>query len=70
MEQKLTHNLEYDLDRHKDAIKTMLASDIVAARYYQGGALEYTLKHDKQMDEACRLLVNEDEYQKLLQPKQ
>ena len=70
LEQKLTHNLEYDLDRHKDAIKTMLASDIVAARYYQGGALEYTLKHDKQMDEACRLLVNEDEYQKLLQPKQ
>lgn len=69
LEQKLTHNLERDLERHKEALKIVLSSDIVAAHYYQGGALEYSLKHDKQMDEACRLLTEEAEYNRLLQPQ-
>ncbi len=68
LEKKLKHNLEKDLDRHEATIRQALSSDIVAAYYYQSGALEYSLKHDKQMDEACRLLNNVEEYRKLLQP--
>ncbi len=69
LERKLKHNLEKDLDRNKEVLKQMLGSDIVAAYYYQGGAIEYALKYDRQMKEACRLLLSPGEYRSLLRPK-
>lgn len=64
LQKKLEHNLARDLDRHEDTIRQMLSADIVAAHYYQSGTLEYNLKHDKQMREACRLLNNLSEYRR------
>ena len=65
---KLEHNLERDLKRHQDVIRNILADDIISAYYYQSGAVEYSLKHDKQMKEACRLLNHLDEHHRLLHP--
>jgi len=65
LEKKLTHNLEKDLDFNKEAIKKILANDIVAAYYYQSGATVNSLIGDKQMEEACRLLNAPEEYRKL-----
>ena len=65
LEKKLTHNLEKDLDFNKEAIKKILANDIVAAYYYQSGATVNSLIGDKQMEEACRLLNTPEEYRKL-----
>lgn len=69
LEKKLSHNLERDLKRHKDVIKHVLADDIISAYYYQSGAVEFGLKHDKQMKEAVRLLNNMEEYHRLLIPE-
>lgn len=66
LEKKLTHNLAKDLDFHKQQIKRLLASDIVAAYYYQRGTIENSLIGDKQMEEACRILNNRQEYDKIL----
>ena len=68
LEKKLNHNLEHDLDYHKDAIKRLLADDIVAAYYYQRGAVENSLRGDKQMEEACRIVTSPEEYWKILRP--
>jgi len=70
LEKKLSHNVAKDLDYNKETIKQMLASDIVAAYYYQEGALENSLRKDKQIFAAEKLLNNIDEYRQILQPKQ
>lgn len=66
---KLKHNTARDLDRNKVAIKSLLVNDIVAAYYYQRGAIQNSLRTDKQADEAFRLLQNQEEYSKLLKGK-
>ncbi|MBQ7421746.1 MAG: S41 family peptidase [Prevotella sp.] len=69
LEAKLSHNLSKDLDYNKETLKQLLASDIVAAYYYQRGAIENTLRYDKQWQEAVKLLQDEARYKTLLQPK-
>ena len=66
LERKLKHNLERELDRHEATIRQVLGSDIVAAYYYQAGVVEFGLRYDKQMKEACRLLNSPKEYSKIL----
>ncbi len=66
LEKKLKHNIEKDLDINKDAIKRLIEADIVTAYYFQGGAVENSLNHDKQMDEACRLLKDTARYNAIL----
>lgn len=68
LQKKLTHNVAKDLDFNKEAIKQILENDIVAAYYYQGGVIENSLRYDKQVKEAIRLLGAEDEYNKVLHP--
>ena len=69
LEKKLKHNLDKDLDKHKEVIKEMLESDIVSFYYYQRGSIELGLRYDKQFKEACRLLHNGAEYRRLLSPR-
>ena len=69
LEKRLKHNLAKDLDRNKQLIKQILQADIVAAYYYQAGAIENNLNTDNQMREACRLLNDLQEYRKLLAPQ-
>jgi carboxyl-terminal processing protease len=69
IEKKLKHNIGKDLDYNKEDIKEALASDIISTYYYQRGSLEYTLKHDRQMAEAMKLLSKPAEYKKILLPK-
>lgn len=65
---KLSHNVAKDLDYNKQYIKRLLENDIVAAYYYQGGAIRNSLRYDKQVKEAVRLLNTPEEYKKLLSP--
>ena len=65
---KLSHNVAKDLDYNKQYIKRLLENDIVAAYYYQGGAIRNSLRYDKQVKEAVRLLNTPEEYKKLLRP--
>ena len=67
---KLSHNVAKDLDYNKQYIKCLLENDIVAAYYYQGGAIRNSLRYDKQVKEAVRLLNTPEEYKKLLRPSE
>ena len=66
LEKKLQHNLSHDLDFNKEQLKKILANDIVAAYYYQRGAIANSLRGDKQMEEATRLINTPEEYGKIL----
>ena len=69
LENKLNHNnIARDMDRHKEAIKQVMANDIVAAYYFQSGAIENALPSDKQLREACRLLSDAERYRSILVP--
>ncbi|WP_314922476.1 S41 family peptidase [Prevotella pallens] len=70
LEKKLQHNLAKELDHHKQTIKQVLTADLVAAYYYQRGAIANSLQFDKQWKEAVKLLENPQEYKKILIPKQ
>ena len=67
---KLSHNVAKALDYNKQYIKRLLENDIVAAYYYQGGAIRNSLRYDKQVKEAVRLLNTPEEYKKLLRPSE
>ena len=67
---KLSHNVAKDLDYNKQYIKRLLENDIVAAYYYQGGAIRNSLCYDKQVKEGVRLLNTPEEYKKLLRPSE
>lgn len=67
---KLSHNVAKDLDYNKQYIKRLIENDIVAAYYYQGGAIRNSLRYDKQVKEAVRLLNTPEEYKKLLRPSE
>ena len=65
LEKKLQHNLAKELDHHKQTIKQVLTADLVAAYYYQRGAIANSLQFDKQWKEAVKLLENPQEYKKI-----
>lgn len=69
LKKKLSHNVAKDLDYNKETIKHILENDIVAAYYYQSGAIQNSLRYDKQVKEALRLLSSSQEYDKILHPK-
>jgi len=66
LEKKLKHNIANDLDRNKDVIKRVIASDIVAAYYYQAGNVENALRYDNQVQEAFQLINDKARYQAIL----
>lgn len=68
LRKKLKHNLAKDLEYNKEAIKQILTNDIVTAYYYQRGAIQNTLRTDKQLKEAFRLLQNPEKYHATLRP--
>ncbi len=67
LRKKLTHDMARDLDFNKERIKRYLESDIVSAYYFDGGALENSLKNDKQVAEGIRLLSTPEDYRKILE---
>ena len=68
LKKKLSHNVAKDLDYNKTTIKQLLENDIVTAYYFEGGAIQNSLRYDKQVKEAVRLLNSPEEYQKILHP--
>lgn len=67
LEAKLTHNLGRDLDINRELLKSLLARDIIAAYYYDEGAIEFSLRQDSQLKRAVSIL-NEGEYYSILSP--
>lgn len=70
LKKKLKHNIEKDLDYpyNKQKIKEIITADLMAAYYFEGGSIENSLRYDKQMAEAVKLLNDPARYNALLQP--
>lgn len=68
LRKKLKHDVGHDLDIHKDEINDILSSDIATVYYYQAGAIENGLRHDKQVKAAEDLLLDPAKYAGILQP--
>ena len=69
LEKRLKHDVATDLEKHKQVLMQVLEADIIAAYYYQAGAIEAGLNYDRQLKEAERLLQNPEEYKRLLAPQ-
>ena len=68
LKKKLSHNVAKDLDYNKEYIKQLLENEIVAAYYFQAGAIQNSLRYDKQIKEAVKLLNSPEEYKKIQLP--
>lgn len=66
LENKLTHNLDRDLDYFSKDIKEMISEEIIKRYYYQRGAIIQQLKGDNELDEAVKILTNPERYQQIL----
>lgn len=68
LKNKLQHNLANDLDRNRAMLQQLLEENIIAAYYYQKGAIASSLHADTQVKEAKKLLLDTERYNKILRP--
>ncbi len=68
LKDKLKHNLGRDLDNNRKVLQQILESEIVTAYYYQKGAIANSLASDTQVNEAKKLLLDAERYNKILRP--
>ena len=66
LQQKLRHDLNDELDFHKDIITQALAADIVSCYYFERGVVENSLQFDKQVKEALDILNDRKRYDTIL----
>lgn len=66
LEQKLSHNLDRELDHFAPRIKEQIAEDIATRLFYQRGAVMQRLKDDVELKRAIEVLASPAEYRKLL----
>ena len=70
LRKKLKHDVARDLEHNKETIKQIIEGDIVAAYYFQAGAIENDLRYDTQAKKAIELLLDKEKYARLLSPKE
>jgi carboxyl-terminal processing protease len=66
LKDKMAHDKEKDLNKHKDEIVKFLTQEIVSRYYYQTGRVVSSLYNDNEVNKAVELLSNIEEYNKLL----
>lgn len=66
LESKLTYDMENDLDLFTDDLKRILAIEIVGRYYYQKGMVVQGLKGDKFLEEAMKLLSDQNRWRGIL----
>ncbi len=65
LQKMLIHDLDHDLNTHRDEITEYLGSEIVSRYYYDKGKTAYALRTDKAL-KAAREIMNSDRYNKIL----
>ena len=69
LKEKIKEDKNNDLIKFKDDIKDVLLSEIVVRYYYQKGRIEALLQSDSDVEQAIDLLLNQNEYNKILSKK-
>lgn len=68
LEKKLQHNLERDLDYFAKDVKELINNEIILRYYGRQGAISYSLRNDKIIDESYKLFADRERYKKILSP--
>ncbi|NDV57608.1 S41 family peptidase [Bacteroides sp. 519] len=68
LENKLSHNLNQDLDHFADEIKDLINNEIVKRYYFQKGGIIQQLKSDPDLKEAVKVLKDSGRYSGILSP--
>lgn len=66
LKNKIAHNKKSDLIKYKTEISQYLEEEIASRYYFQKGRLEASLKDDKEVEEAIKVLENKEQYKKIL----
>ena len=66
LEKLLKHDLNKDLDLHRDDIEKLLGKEIIKSYYYQRGQMIYALGKDRVTARASEMFNKEGEYEKIL----
>ncbi len=66
LKNKIKHNKKADLVKYKTEIKQFLEEEIASRYYFQNGRLEASLKDDKELTEAIKVLNNNEKYKVIL----
>ena len=61
-------DMKHDLDSLREEIKNELANEIVLRYYYQRGQSEHRLMSDTLVEQAARLVADDERYSAILQP--
>ena len=69
LKEKIKANKKEDLAKYKPEIKDFLEEEIASRYYYQRGRLESSLRDDKELQEAIRVLNDEPLYKSILSGK-
>ncbi|MEG2790161.1 MAG: S41 family peptidase [Odoribacter sp.] len=67
LQKDFAHSIDRDMDLFKNEITSFLAEQFIQRYYFIEGIIEYKVKHDKEIDKAIEILVNKNEYKKILQ---
>jgi len=68
LQEKLSHDLDKDLEFFKDEITELISVEIAKRYYYQKGEIVEMLKKDKVSSEAIKLLGDKEKYDAMLAP--
>ena len=66
LEKLLKHDLNKDLDLHRDDIEKLLGKEIIKSYYFQRGQMIYALGKDRVTARASEMFNKEGEYEKIL----
>jgi len=66
LKSKVYHNKEQDLKKFKPEIKELLEKEIASRYYLRSGMLEASFDDDTQIQEAIKVLINQNAYDELL----
>ena len=64
----LRHDLNHDLDIHREEISRILAAEIMTRYYYDEGRIQQSIRGDKDIEKAIEVLSDTARYKALLAP--
>lgn len=70
LKQKLTPDISQALVTYKDDITDLLNMEIIKRYYFQKGEVQYSLRHDKELQKAKEILNDDTQLNELLSKKQ
>lgn len=66
LQEKLSHDINKDLEIFKDEIIEIIANEIIMRYYYERGSVIFSLKNDPEVNKAIEILTNQDQYRSIL----